>query len=177
MDFPPEFHAASRDNRFGATWGDTLYLLEREIEKLGARQVVVELAITDAEISVRSGWPLAAARPTHPGVVISFDSKHGPLRYGTDAFPNWQANLRALALALEALRKVERYGVGKRGEQYVGWKQLEAGDPVEVERGRALIADAGGYRQAVKRHHPDRGGDPADFRAIEAATASEGTKE
>ena len=171
MDFPPEFHATPRSNQFSASWSETLHLLEREIDKVGGRSVVVELAITEQEISVRSGWPLASARPTHPGVVVSFESKHGPLRYGTDAFPHWHANLRAIALGLEALRRVERYGIGKRGEQYVGWKQLPAGPDGDVERGRVLIADAGGVTAALKTHHPDHGGDPEDFRAVQAARA------
>jgi hypothetical protein len=40
--------------------------------------------------------------------------------------PGWQANVRAIALALEALRAVDRYGVTKRGEQYQGWTALPA---------------------------------------------------
>lgn len=88
---------------------------------------------------------------------------------GTDAFPHWQDNVRAIALGLEALRKVDRYGIGKRGEQYVGWRALPAGDAGEVDRGRDLIEEAGGVRAALKCHHPDHGGDPADFSAVQAA--------
>jgi hypothetical protein len=167
--FPVEFHASPNfTSPFRAGWLDTLDLLERELDKLGASDVVVELALTDAEIRL-DGWPRAGARPTHPGVVVSFASRHGDLRYGTDAFPDWQANVRAIALGLEALRKVDRYGIGRRGEQYQGWAQLSAGDSDLVSRGRDLIAEHGGETAALKATHPDRGGDPDDLRAVQAA--------
>lgn len=115
-----------RSSPFGSGYTATLDLLERELEHLKAKDVVLELALREADIR-QDGRPRSNAKPPdHPGVVVSFDSKHGPLRYATDVFRNWHANLRAIALGLEALRKVERYGITKRGEQYAGWKQLEA---------------------------------------------------
>lgn len=167
-NFPPEFHASPTfSNPFRAGWSDTMELLEREITKLGSHAVVIELALTEAEIRL-DGWPRASARPSHPGVVVSFDSRHGPLRYGTDAFSNWQANVWAIALGLEALRKVERYGIGKRGEQYQGWRQLESGGP-SINRGRALIKEHGSTTKALQATHPDRGGDRQDFEDVQAA--------
>lgn len=95
-----------RSNPFSATWGQTRDLLESEISKLGASRYTIELALDESEIRL-DGYPRANARPRHAGVVVSFDSKHGPLRYGTDEFSTWQANVRAIALGLEALRAVE----------------------------------------------------------------------
>jgi len=57
-------------------------LLERELDHLGARNAVIELSLEEAEIRI-DGWPRASARPNDPGVVVSFDSKYGPLRYAT----------------------------------------------------------------------------------------------
>jgi len=166
--FPAEFHRAPNySNPFRAGWTDTLYKLEFELDKLGAGEVVIELALTESEIRL-DGWPRSGARPTHPGVIVSFDSRHGPLRYGTDTFPDWQANVRAIALGLEALRKVDRYGISKRGEQYQGWRELSAGDSDLLQRGRELIAEHGGETAALKASHPDRGGDADDFRAVQA---------
>ena len=79
--------------------------------------------------------PRANASPKSPAVVIAFESKHGPLQYATDAFTHWQANVRAVALGLEALRRVERYGITKHGEQYTGWKQLGSGTPTWIFHG------------------------------------------
>ena len=65
-------------------------MLDRELSKLGAHSVVIELALDEGDIRL-DGLPRADARPRHPGVIVSFDSKHGPLRYGTDAFPDSRA--------------------------------------------------------------------------------------
>lgn len=109
---------------FRAKWTQTIKELERELGQLGALDpIVVEAGFKEAEIRV-DGLPRAGARPADPAIVLSFESKFGPLRYGCDAFTWYEANLRAIALALEALRKVDRYGVTKRGEQYKGWLAL-----------------------------------------------------
>ena len=91
--------------------------------------------------------------------------------------PAWQANTRAIALALEALRAVDRYGVTRRGEQYVGWQALPARAGEAMTRAEAaalLAADVAytperllvdpaavriAYQAAALKHHPDRGGD------------------
>lgn len=169
--WPSEFSRTRRGRTFSAGWTSTMALLERELACLGAENGVIELAVTESDLRI-DGWPYAHARPEHPGVIVSFDSEHGPLRYGTDAFPDWQENVRAIALGLEALRKVDRYGIGKRGEQYAGWKALESGSAKLAERGIELIHEAGGEREALMRHHPDRGGAPEDFQAVQAARAA-----
>lgn len=171
-NFPPEFKVPGwHNNPFRSGWTSTMELLERELEKLGARSAVIELALTEREIRL-DGWPRAEARPSHPGVVISFESKHGPLRYGTDAFPHWQANVRAVALGLEALRKVDRYGIGKRGEQYQGWRQLTAGPVMTQEDAEKLLDEYGGEKKALKATHPDtrkEGVTDEEFGAVQAA--------
>jgi hypothetical protein len=171
-----------RSTPFGASYPDTLDLLERELDKLQARDVVIELALGEQDIRL-DGLPRSQAQPEHPGVVVSFDSKHGPLRYATDVFRHWHANLRAIALGLEALRKVERYGITKRGEQYVGWKQLEAPSQtpeaarellIETVRAAGLHADGLGddrLARLARRHaHPDaEGGSNERFLAVQSA--------
>lgn len=161
--WPPDFSRTRNfSNPFRAGWSSTLNLLERELDNLGAHEVVIEAFFEEGDLRL-DGWPRANAWPRHPGVIVSFDSKHGPLRYGTDAFSDYQANVRAIALGLEALRKVDRYGIGKRGEQYVGWKALGAGEGDLLQRGRELIAEHGNLTAAYKATHPDAGGDERDF--------------
>ena len=171
---------------FRAPWQSTLTLIGKETTLLGAHLVVIQADITDAEIR-RDGMLRANARPTFPGVKLSFDSRYGPLTYATDAYEYWQANVRAVALALQALRAVDRYGVSRSGEQYRGWTALPAGSPSgevsadDAARILAGYADAGvtadavlmdagvraaAYRQAARRTHPDHGGDPAAFAQV-----------
>jgi hypothetical protein len=188
--------------RFTASWSDTTDLLAREVRQLTRYgrepEVVLQLAVTETDLRL-DGWIRASARPAHPGVIVAFESRHGPLRYATDLFrgnsdmPGWQANVRAIALGLEALRKVDRYGISKDGQQYRGWQALPPGQPTEVgpamtvdEAARLLLYHGDGtgtvalvlgdrryrdlmYRQAAKRLHPDAGGDPADFRRLQEA--------
>lgn len=65
---------------FRAHWDDTLDLLEFELGRLRAHTIVIQLAITEDEIR-RDGWPRAHAQPSHPGVILAFESIHGPLKY------------------------------------------------------------------------------------------------
>jgi hypothetical protein len=103
---------------FRAPYQDTIDLLERETRMLGAAQVVVELAISESDLRL-DGQPYANTRPRHPGVTVAFKSNHGPLKYTADKFATWTENLRAIALGLEALRKVDRYGVTRGGRRYL----------------------------------------------------------
>jgi hypothetical protein len=165
---------------FKASWRDTLVLLGDEIEKIdGESPVVFQIDVQEGDIRL-DGMLRANARVGLPGVVVSFQSKYGPLRYATDAYeqqwggamPSWQANIRAIALALGALRAVDRYGVTKRGEQYAGWKAISTAnsyfDSPRDARDflRRLSAEDGTpdpgtddarlYRTLARRHHPDQ---------------------
>jgi hypothetical protein len=166
---------------FDAAWVDTVDLLARELKHLGAKRIVCEIAdMTESDLR-NDGLPRAQAR-LGDQVRLSFDSTYGPLRYETGRFtqrgwnggPGWQANVRAIALGLESLRKVDRYGITKRGEQYTGWKQLTVStDPADaiqtLEQANAVIAQWGGLTAALKATHPDRGGDVTEFRKVQRA--------
>lgn len=180
------------DSPFTASWSDTVTLLEREVRHLAGNEatVVVQLAVTERDCRL-DGWIRADARPSHPGVIVAFEAKrHGPLRYSTDVhrsapswtrrLPGWQANVRAIALGLEALRKVDRYGIARGGEQYRGWKALpqataDTGNPLGFLAAVADIPLANGtdpkvlYRQALKRAHPDHGGSREKLEQVQEA--------
>jgi hypothetical protein len=166
-------------SQFTASWADTVNLLEREVGYLAGSEavVVMQLAVTERDCRL-DGWIKANARPVHPGVILAFDSKHGPLRYSTDVhkgngyggkLPGWQANVRAVALGLEALRKVDRYGIARGGEQYRGWKAIESSTTSRADSKAFLFGVAGEsspselderaiYRKALIVAHPDHGG-------------------
>lgn len=168
------------DSPFTASWTDTVALLEKEVGMLAGREaeVVLQLAVSERDCRL-DGWIRADAKPSHPGVILAFESKHGPLRYSTDLhrssswglkkyLPGWQANVRAIALGLEALRKVDRYGIARGGEQYRGWKAIPqttsteapkellfrvTGEPSPSDRDTRSL-----YRWALRVAHPDQGG-------------------
>lgn len=166
-------------------WSGTMDLLERELKQLQAQNVVLQMAVTDRDIR-NDGWIRANANPAHPGVILAFESKFGPLKYPCDTFTDWRANVRGIALALEALRKVDRYGVTKRGEQYTGWKRL----PARAANGpAAILAEHSGMTRAEveasprkafllasKSTHPDQGGDADAFSEVVDAARILGVK-
>lgn len=116
---------------FKANWGSTIALLAAELRHLGARDVVLRLAVRDDQIR-GDGGVFAKARIQNAAVIL--ECKVGPdrLSFPCDRFNWWEDNVRAIALALEALRKVDRYGV-RAGKQYEGFKALPSGDWGSVE--------------------------------------------
>lgn len=150
---------------FKAGWADTMDYLEREIRMIGGSEIIIGAGFTEGDIR-RDGMPRADARkPIHPGIEISFSSQHGRLTYATDVCDFWQHNVRSIALGLEALRAVDRYGISRKGQQYAGFAQIGPGRSLQ-ERGRRLVQEAGSVAAALKRAHPDLGGSPADLQAV-----------
>lgn len=193
----PTPDGARETSRFDSTLGSTVALLARELEQVDATGIVLQVDLRPGQIRT-DGLPRADAKAAGPGVMLGFESRHGPLRYACDRFVtnawrsalggDWQHNLRAIALGLEALRKVERYGIAQRGEQYRGYAELPAGTPMPAthmtaDQARELLCDVGGlepidgdpdslaraYRFAARRAHPDAGGDAATFARVQAA--------
>lgn len=194
----PETPVRRSSSRFKASWADTLEFLSAEISKVGGKEpVVLQVDVTEGDIRL-DGMLRANAKVGHPGVVVSFDSDFGPLRYATDAYekdwshgmPSWQANIRAIALTLEALRAIDRWGVSKRGEQYTGWKALPSGGSVTFpsadEAARWMRHQVANlitvrpddlekapprelYRMLARKMHPDAGGSADDWDRLDAA--------
>lgn len=175
---------------------DNLDLLEREALHLGCKHLVIEADFKEGQIR-NDGWPKATASPSSPRVVISLlESAHGPLRYPCDTFTRFEDNVRAVGLALEALRTVDRYGVTRRGEQYAGWKALPAttaptmtaqvaaevvlvlsgSSPAEAKEAASEVLEMANHargviREALRRTHPDTGGSAEAFHQVQAARA------
>lgn len=113
---------------FRAPWPDTLDRLTTELRFLGGLRspdTVLQVALREQDFRL-DGMPRANARPTHPGVILSVESTKGPLSFPCDRFDDWRDNLRAIALALESLRRVDRYGITRNAEQYTGWRAIES---------------------------------------------------
>lgn len=174
---------------FESSYTSTMRLLNRELTMLRASNVVLQLDVKERSIT-RDGRLRSDARVDGPGVILSFDTpEHGTLTYDTDRFVHWHDNLRAIALGLESLRRVERYGIADRGQQYAGYRELGSGialGPTKLTADVAarLLADAYAqldvspidwmdllsfwsdaktrdpvWRRLAQVHHPDHGGD------------------
>ncbi len=124
QDWPGKPHPAGRERGpFTAPMKDTLTTLKRELAALSAKNIVLQIALREQDLR-QDGLPRAGAIATHPGIILAFDSRHGPLRLYFDSFTRWENNLRAVAMHLEHLRLAGLYGVGTDGQQYRGWMAL-----------------------------------------------------
>lgn len=173
---------------FRVDWTTTLTQLDYEVGLLGGPGViVVEIDANEQDIR-RDGMLRSNARVgPFPGVRISFDSRHGPLAYASDTYEDWRHNVRAVALGLESLRAVDRYGITRTGEQYRGFTALSskpAGDEaLTVQDAKLVFSDALKrpitdaeasttedvlymFRAAAKVHHPDVGGSEQVFKLL-----------
>lgn len=193
-----------RESRFTSNWSDTLELLGREVEHLQRRDAgtpVLMIDVTEADLRL-DGRLRASARPASDAVALAVESTKGPLLFRCDRYlvrtqrygPAWQHNLRAIALTLEALRAVDRYGATASGEQYTGFRALPT-EPhrqnypglvsMNQESAVQIITTAAGttpaawrmeeraaiLRRARRRTHPDSDtGSRAQWDLLELAT-------
>lgn len=191
----PETEPRQSSGVFKAKWSDTIAFLGDELHHLEAVEpVVIQVDVEEGQLR-RDGMLRSGVQPRHPGVAISFESKFGPLRYATDAYdclwtgamPGWQANVRAIYLALVALRAVDRYGVTKRGEQYTGWRAIEPPKPTFATATEAagwmydyatnelhILHGTGNgwkdlYRAMARKMHPDQGAPRAEWDRLDEA--------
>jgi hypothetical protein len=202
----PEKQETGPDRRkapFSSPWTNTIELLASELDKLSARTVTLHTMHSPHDVRLDGKLRGDSTNPKHPGVVLTFEkfegwseeeqqSKYVEMRFPCDTFIYWKDNVRAIALALEALRKIDRYGV-RSGMQYAGFKALPPGDftvDMTPELAADFIAKAAGmgnvpaiatsiiqnvvfgesvYRTAAKALHPDKSGNADEFKKLESA--------
>jgi hypothetical protein len=160
--------------------------LEKELRHLGARDIVIQAYFTRDQIR-NDGWPRSSARPSESGVIISFRNRKGQeLSFPCDTYKSFETNIRAIALSLEALRTVDRYGVTQQNEQYKGWAKLPpAPERMKADDAIAFIVLHTGiypankeslqeaYRTAARKLHPDsQNGSNEQFIMLGKAKAS-----
>ena len=150
---PPTPESEQREGKFRASYGDTIELLEVELRNLEATNIVVQAYFRQVDIGPY-GWPRRSADPTQSGVILSFDVRKWDavkrawsiteLSFPCDTFVAYDDNLRAIALVLEALRKIDRYGVTPGHEQYRGFTALppSSSEPVSNTNGKMSREDA-----------------------------------
>lgn len=195
-------HPSKRErSRFTATWTSTLDLLEREYTMLNGRDLVIEVDVPESKIR-NDGMLRADAAASSPAVVVASTSRHGPLLYRCDLYGDlpwsragaphvWQHNVRSVALTLEALRAVDRYGASASGEQYRGYKAIESQamalpEAMTVEQALEVMVRHGALSRAAaptigrdelarasriaqRNTHPDCGGNATDFQRVQTA--------
>ena len=125
-------------------------------------------------------------RPADEGIAIYFTLRGRPLVMARDRYHRAEGNMRSLALALEAMRQLERHGGATMMDRaFAGFAALPppAGSrpwhellelPAGSPRTREAIEAA--YKRLARRHHPDQGGS-ADAMAAVNLARDEGLRE
>lgn len=153
--------------------GDGLRRLEGELGRLGASAVVIS-----SNLRLRQdGLPVAnqAAMLADPGIAVYFKLKGKPRVLACDRWASAAENMAAIAGHIEAIRAVDRYGVGTLEQAFAGYQALPsaAGSWFVVlefsEPPKDWDTIERRFYTLVKTHHPDRGGNPDTMAKINAA--------
>lgn len=170
------------DGGFKVDFDQSVRDLAMELERLGATSGYLT---TDHELRV-NGTPRRDRPPRTPGVALYFTRNGKELCIPCDRFSNIRANIRAIGLTLESIRRMERYGTSQMVEAaFRGFEALPPGssDPIAmpasgprpwhevlgVEPSATKDEVRGAYRRLATAHHPDNGGDPKLFEEITRA--------
>lgn len=183
-------------SQFKSTYKKTKELLENELWQFTVVWSSVQLEMfIHAEDLRQDGELRANAKPYKPGVALSFtiitrrlrNRETGEIRnetktlsYPCDTFDDWRDNLRAIALSLEKLRAVSRYGVFKY-EDMIERLALPSADGklATIDLAYQFLAEHSGeniskmqtdtavlnqaYLTCLHKFHPDKGGDKELF--------------
>ena len=165
----------TQKNKRGKTVDEARRFLRSELERLGARDVIISTNMrTRSDGEIHS----SAAAPSDPGVAVYFKLRKQDRCFPCDKWSSVADNLWAIAKSIEAMRGLERWGAERMVDAaFTGfkalpettsgtpwWEVLEVGSDAPVEEIRAQ------YRALAMRRHPDKeGGSDEAFRALQVA--------
>lgn len=175
--------ALGRRTAHSLSYGDGLAEVRAELQRLGARTAVIS---TNLPLRI-DGQPSASgsvARGDHGAAVYWTERVGGVLVPHVMTCDRWNHlahNLHAIALSIEALRGLDRWGAVRREQAFAGFRELPSGDgaapdmtpvarpwrevlggfPTELDAADLLALAKARHRRLIAEHHPDRGGDVA----------------
>lgn len=141
---------------------DAIQRLTGELGRLGARSEILSTNVqTRLDGLPRSNQP----EPADVGAAVYFTLKGQDRCLACDRWDRVADNIAALAQHIDALRRIERYGVGTIEQAFAGYAALAEstsdwrnvlglnGDRITAEQIEAR------YRELARTRHPDVGGD------------------
>lgn len=185
LAWPPGWPRTNKHDRttgpFKMPPGKVRYELNRELAMLGAKNVIV-----NSNVMTRAdGLPYAKQPNTEdPAVVLYFTLDGNEVCIPCDRWSSVDSNLRAIGMAVEAIRGMERWGTGQMVRAaFSGFTALPAG----ASSGTPVVPDEpwydvlgvspnaeddlieAAYKVAIKKAHPDTGGTVERFHRIQKA--------
>ena len=175
-----EFHKRAQFNQKGArgyaeavTVATAMDRLGTQIKLLGVSSPMLSTNITLTLAGApRSGQP----KPEDPGVAFYFDLDGIPTVLACDKWDTVADNIVAIAKHIEALRGMDRWGVGNLKQAFAGYTALPSPHTtrhwwqilgVAENASREQISFA--YREKMRKAHPDIGGTAEEAALLNAA--------
>lgn len=151
------------------------FLLE-ELRRLGVTNSANVVISTNIRTR-NDGLPYSnASEPDDSGVAVYFLKDDEQICMPCDTYDRVADNLYAVAKVIEAMRAIERHGSDMMNAAFTGFQALpENGsgtkwwEVLEVSRHASMQEIRKAHRLKSMEHHPDKGGDPEMFHAIQTA--------
>lgn len=144
--------------------------LQNELDLLRASSIVLS---TNVELRL-DGQPRSdRSPPSDPGVALYFKLRGRDTVLACDKWDRVADNIVAIAKHIEALRGIERWGVGSLEQAFAGYQALPAPEQwwqvlgVAANATRDQISAA--YREKARAAHPDSGGSDAAMARLNTA--------
>jgi hypothetical protein len=136
--------------------------LEKNLELMGA-----DGAVLSTNVSLRlDGRPRSEMDPSDPGAAVYFRFKGRATVLACDRYIRVADNITAMAAHIDALRRIDRYGVGSLEQALAGYKALPADTAADwrsvfgFTTTETVTAETlqQRFRERAREAHPDRGG-------------------
>jgi hypothetical protein len=157
--------------------GDGLERLTGELRRLGAANILISSNLMTRD----DGMPYAKQRKIldDPGVAVYFKLQGQPRVLACDVWNSVADNMAAIAGHIEAIRAVDRYGVGTLEQAFAGYAQLPANTAANwrdvfgfKEDQRVAWSEVEeAFRELARAAHPDAGGSHDQMARLSEAKA------
>lgn len=178
LQWPAGYHRIARPTNshkfYAQSFGTELHSLMEELRRMKATGVVVS---TNVPIKADGNAYATYPKVSDPGVAVYFSVNNKAMAICCDKWNTVEANLRALSMSVDAMRGLDRWGVSQIMERaFMGFKALPEKaasfpwwDVLGVSRDCTRKDVQTAYKKNVRAHHPDNGGDPAKWLALQEA--------
>lgn len=139
------------------TVADAIQRLTGELERLGAAQ---ELLSSNVNLRL-DGLPRSGqSEPDDPGAAIYFRLVGKPRCLACDRWDRVADNIAAIAQHIDALRRIDRYGVGTMEQAFAGYAALPPSTQdwwliLGVAQTATLAEIEEAFKALARKHHPD----------------------
>jgi len=152
-------------SKFKTTLTAAISNMTTEIKRMGGTAIILS-----------SNCALGQTNATDPGVVVYFQWQGTAMAVPCDRWNRVDANVQAIALTIEAMRGMERWGAKHMiRAMFSGFKQLTSGSRRPWWDVMGILADSptdlvhARYRELAKQRHPDTGGNGELFATLQNA--------